>query len=67
MGIAFMDPPRKGASNISEKLVGTACFGCPNMEVITSGRRVVRERYWCSVRRGHVDPPEGCAMRSESI
>ena len=67
MGLEFMDSPRRATSNTSEKLTGAACDGCLNMEVITSGRRVRKERDWCSGQRSFVEPMPTCQMRKVHI
>ena len=40
----------------SKAIEGTACDGCRSMCVITRGRRVVREEFWCDWRHEVVDP-----------
>lgn len=44
----------------SDSIKGTACYGCQCMDVLTSGRRIVKERYWCSKLRRTIQPLSGC-------
>lgn len=40
----------------SEATKGLPCDGMPCFTVIVSGKRIKRERYWCSRLRSNIDP-----------
>ena len=44
----------------SSKVAGSVCDGCRSFEVITSGRKIIKERYYCNRQKKDVDPWDGC-------
>ena len=54
----------------SDSTKGLPCDGKPCFTVITSGKRIKRERYWCSKSRSFIDPhavdcPGACEASSQ--
>lgn len=52
----FTTEPARGSNHGSIDTEGLPCDGRMCFEVIESGRRVKKVKYWCCARHSHFDP-----------